>query len=428
MAVNGIGLRVTHLGLRGTSILLSDISDGVDFLNSFHKPGPVYVPSNGSVELIYSTTVALSYEVGVLRSFIQQGELAAEFVTGPDYGVQNSVFVYRPGEPNPNGNVYATWEDVYAAASPVQGTRTIQVDDSLVSPAIVPAGVWDMYDITLSGSISQFDVSGGSFAVLEVQDGASFVTLNEVQDFLEIVSVSTSPIITAPAGGTHGIFIHRGSTIRSTSGVPCIDVPGGSTYLVGLDLLGAVGTDAVGITGGTVIFYAGEGATVPSDAVVGPAGSLIIVIEKFTLGVESAQPGFAGTITGVLTLQPQSSLVFSAGSIVAPGASYLYPGGTNPGGASVAAGTAQSIPVVSGGYIGVVAVFHQTVAAANPITYDVLLNGVPVRTVSTNAATSYAADTSGNLIKVSTGDLIDVVATTAGATTPTDIRVVVGIA
>jgi hypothetical protein len=426
--VFGLALQVTHLGLRNTSILLSDISDGVDFVNSFRKPGPVYVPANQTVTLIYSTTVAMSFEVGALRTFINQGELSASFVTGPAWGgVTSGVLVYRPGEPNPGGNVFATWAGVYAASSAIQGQHVIQIDDTLVSPATVPAGTYDLYDVILAGSLSKFNATG-TLAVLEFEDGASVTNLTQITDFLDVVSASTSPVLSAPTTpGFHGLVIRTGVELSSNTGVPFIDIPAGSVFIVAMDLASTLSTDALSISGGAGAVYAGEATTVLGDAIVGASGLMIFVIEKFTLGVETAQAGFAGTITGLLTLQPQSNLLFSAGTIVAPGASYLYPGGTNPAGASPASLVPQGIPITSDGYIGVCRVWHQTPAAPNPITYDVLVNGIPVRSISSDASFSTSSTTSGNIIRVYSGDVIDVAATTAGAITPTDIRFVVGI-
>ncbi|MDB4278138.1 hypothetical protein N9917_00910 [Deltaproteobacteria bacterium] len=81
----GLCLRVTHTGKAGDSVHVSDIRDGVDLLASFRKAGPVYVPhpSKGGVAvLVYSGDVAVSFEGGGIRKFIEGGYLTAEFVVG----------------------------------------------------------------------------------------------------------------------------------------------------------------------------------------------------------------------------------------------------------------------------------------------------------------------------------------------------------
>ena len=81
----GLCLRVTHTGKAGDSIHVSDIRDGVDLLASFRKAGPIYIPhpSKGGVAvLVYSGDVAVSFETGGIRAFINRGHLTAEFVVG----------------------------------------------------------------------------------------------------------------------------------------------------------------------------------------------------------------------------------------------------------------------------------------------------------------------------------------------------------
>ena len=84
----GLLLRVTHTGKSGDSVHVSDIRDGMDVLGGafgFRKAGPVYIPhpSKGGVALlVYAGDVAVSFETGGLRQFIQGGYLTAVFEAG----------------------------------------------------------------------------------------------------------------------------------------------------------------------------------------------------------------------------------------------------------------------------------------------------------------------------------------------------------
>lgn len=78
----GLIVKVTHAGLNSDPILLTDVEDGVDFLNSFRKAGPVYVPVGGSVQLVYTRSVAISFESGAIRKFVDAGYLTAEIIMG----------------------------------------------------------------------------------------------------------------------------------------------------------------------------------------------------------------------------------------------------------------------------------------------------------------------------------------------------------
>jgi len=87
----GLLLRVTHTGLAAESVHVSDVRDGIDLLGGafgFRKSGPIYVPTpakGGVALLVYSGDVAVSFESGGIRKFIQGGYLTAEFVAGDDF-------------------------------------------------------------------------------------------------------------------------------------------------------------------------------------------------------------------------------------------------------------------------------------------------------------------------------------------------------
>ena len=78
---------------------------------------------------------------------IQQAMVASDVFT---------TFVYQPGGVAA-GNVFTSWAALYAAlnvAAPTSanGTRSptvIQVDDSFVSPAVMPAGTYNLNNVTL---------------------------------------------------------------------------------------------------------------------------------------------------------------------------------------------------------------------------------------------------------------------------------------
>jgi hypothetical protein len=86
--MEGLGIRVTHGGTTTASILLDDIADGSDNGGaSGLRPGPVYVPSGGFIDLIYTQSVALSFESGSIRKFIQDGVVTAIMVLGSSFPV-----------------------------------------------------------------------------------------------------------------------------------------------------------------------------------------------------------------------------------------------------------------------------------------------------------------------------------------------------
>jgi len=82
VAYYGLLIEVTHTGKAGISVFLSDIDDAVSDLDSFRKPGPIYVPINGTVKIVYTQNAATSFEVGAIRQFVNNGYLTARFCIG----------------------------------------------------------------------------------------------------------------------------------------------------------------------------------------------------------------------------------------------------------------------------------------------------------------------------------------------------------
>lgn len=85
MPANGLCLELTHTGLSASSLPLSDVVDGMDPDTSYRKPGPVSIPVGATVQLVYSSSVAVSFETGSIRRFIERGHLTAQFVFGTDF-------------------------------------------------------------------------------------------------------------------------------------------------------------------------------------------------------------------------------------------------------------------------------------------------------------------------------------------------------
>ncbi len=108
----GIILRLTHTGLAGDSIHITDLGDGTD-RTSFRKVGAVYVPkfqadgvTPGFVDLPYTTDVALSFRDRGIRGYMNIGHLEADFFFGPQAQraatgtviVTASPYTVRPGD------------------------------------------------------------------------------------------------------------------------------------------------------------------------------------------------------------------------------------------------------------------------------------------------------------------------------------------
>jgi len=139
---------------------------------------------------------------------------------GGGKGGTQYAFVYRPGDPAPIENVYATWPTLYAAMQQVQGPKLLQIDDSLVSPAVVPAGTYDMSGVTITAVANTSTFTGG--AQLSLADGVHW-TLDSggtiaFDAALWLTCSPTSAVIAVPAGKEYNILLHEGAWVQVLGG------------------------------------------------------------------------------------------------------------------------------------------------------------------------------------------------------------------
>lgn len=189
------------------------------------------------------------------------------------------VYVFRPGGVA-GANVFTSFAALYAAlpGASSNGTRpstTILVDDSFTSPAVIPAGAYNLDGVT-------FDSIGSS-------SGFGGATLN----------IASGVTISATSLGFQG-----GLVVTYLGAAPCIALAAGSLFLyVGLDTyLQSTTADAfLAVTGGSAVVlmegaYMGDGvhATVTA-ASPGTCEVLAFSSEVDTAAVSGA--GGAATIT-----------------------------------------------------------------------------------------------------------------------------------
>lgn len=103
-----------------------------------------------------------------------EGIISGSNIYSPNINtILSKSVVYRPGYIGPLlPSVYSTWLDAYNASTlyAASGPRTIILDSSL-GPLVIPAGSWNMDNITLYSSVC--DVQTGSPPILTIEDGAT---------------------------------------------------------------------------------------------------------------------------------------------------------------------------------------------------------------------------------------------------------------
>jgi len=85
--MEAIVLRLFYSGSTTASLYVTDLKDATDGgRTDKYKSGPVYIGPGETLDLIYTSDVALSYEIGVIRAYINLGYLTDTFVFGSKFG------------------------------------------------------------------------------------------------------------------------------------------------------------------------------------------------------------------------------------------------------------------------------------------------------------------------------------------------------
>jgi hypothetical protein len=122
-----------------------------------------------------------------------------------------SLLIFRPGEPTPIGNIFATWSSLVAAAQLLVGHKIIYIDTTL-GAATIPAGAWDFLTPTeFRGSPATQNKPG---TVLTIADGATLANVFVFRD-VGIDSQSTTFIIDVPDINTRYQFFGTANVIQT---------------------------------------------------------------------------------------------------------------------------------------------------------------------------------------------------------------------
>ncbi len=165
---------------------------------------------------------------------------------GGSAGSSNSL-IFRPGSAFVGPTIFGLWADLITrltalrAASNGGGTYEIGIDDSTISPAVIPAGAYDMAGVTIVGAAPE-----NALAVAEIPEGTTFTNLRKLDGFLEfsVTAGVTNPIADIGAGETFEIGVRTGGTaMRSVAGAVAAinNAAGGSGRTIALGKNSAIG-------------------------------------------------------------------------------------------------------------------------------------------------------------------------------------------
>lgn len=188
-------------------------------------------------------------------------------------------FVYQPGGVA-GLNVYVTWAALYAAlnaAAPASanGNRpptVIQIDDSFVSPAVVPAGAYNLDQVTLQGSFN----AGPAATLLNLAVGVTLTQpangiMLRIQGGLVVTYLDAVPCMTNVAGQLAHVHLRESAELICAGAGAFVSATGGTVTIA--CVLATVGdgvhTVAVGVAPGVVSVTGYLNSTITANAVTG---------------------------------------------------------------------------------------------------------------------------------------------------------------
>lgn len=204
-------------------------------------------------------------------------------------GTRNS-FVYKPGGFT-GGNTYATWAELIAKLQAIQGPKTIYIDDSLVSPAVIPAGAYDFTDVTLAGGRTD------TITTLSFADGVQITNLRKITGPMFVGGNNTvTPIESISAGANQLLDLGPGVFISNAGTQPIWEVANVSlSFLFTAAVQFVAGTIVNVITGGSFVGTqfntSGIGANTISDD-----GTGTLNVASDANSNMAAQAGFTGVL------------------------------------------------------------------------------------------------------------------------------------
>jgi hypothetical protein len=230
--------------------------------------GTDWVPLLGFSSIGMKSKLVSAYRLRVLRAGVDPSlpgtptvTVGAVDILESGLGGGSDTLVFRPGGVTMD-NIYATWPELMAARALLDGPITIEFDDSILSPCVIPPG--GPYDMTDTEWVGQNLISTGGTAVT-VSDGASFTGLRRFRRHIRVsnysltgspvadiantdeirisdrsdisTAVAGSPFFSLDgiaAGGYATLVIDEGSSISWDNTGPVIGVPDGVTLQVSI--------------------------------------------------------------------------------------------------------------------------------------------------------------------------------------------------
>lgn len=93
---------------------------------------------------------------------------------GPAGAAGDASLIYRPGS-TPSGSIFASWNALMVKRATIDGPVTIVIDDSIVTPAPIEGGAWDLTHNTRLVGYKGNQIDGATLTQLTIPDGANLL-------------------------------------------------------------------------------------------------------------------------------------------------------------------------------------------------------------------------------------------------------------
>lgn len=238
--------------------------------------------ADNAQSVAYSPAIPASWPVGT----DQVAEALDYLATTGSGDMKRNAFVFQPGGVA-GGNTYTTWADVMSAMAANAGPKTIYFDDSIVSPAVIPAGAYALEEVTFDNA------RAGQSCSVEVSAGVTWTGLAAIKN-VEIDFLNTAIVESL----TQRAMFFEGTTINALGTAPIWEVPAGAQFQCykGTFLNGIPASPIVDVLAGQtfILVLVTNSATNTVDCISGTGTSSLLVF-KDASGVFSIQAAFAGT-------------------------------------------------------------------------------------------------------------------------------------
>jgi hypothetical protein len=225
------------------------------------------------------------------------GDLSGSY-PNPLIARPRNSFVYQPGG-TAGANVYTDWATLYAALDATEGIREILFDDSFTSPAVIPAGAYDMTGVVWRGFPA---IASGTFASVSMADGSTFTGLRWIQGPMILTGNNAATAHVSDFGASDVLRVENFAYLYQVGAAPMFEVSANFVSIVlddsGLFNLGPVLT-VVGSQ--TLTTFIGENSNVGANTMTGPAGATWSQLYSSVYGrVSQPQGNWSGVISTLI--------------------------------------------------------------------------------------------------------------------------------